>query len=306
MALAVASTSTASGNNAASITVTAPTGITTGDLLLFIVSGHDAVTTPTDFSIGDSYQYTGPVTNASTTVAIYYKIAVLADESATDYTATFDSSDGGGAACMLRVTGWNIGNPVYDSIKNTNRGIASTGETSGTLSVGGTLSRPAGQLLIMTYTVGTTDNSITFTYSNQTVTSSDSNPTWTEVIEDVYFCNSGTDTASKALGVAYAITTDTSDITVASVDYVEGSGNGMGATVACFSLVEPTNASGTAGLLEPTTTLFSGNAQADASGTTALLEPTTSFPAPTSIVSSPSEWTNESDSSTSWTNESQP
>jgi hypothetical protein len=63
---------------------------------------------------------------------------------------------------------------------------------------------------------------------------------------------------------------------------------------------------GTAGLLEPTTTLFTANAQADASGTTTLLEPATSFPAPTALGSSPTVWTNESESSTTWTNEQQP
>lgn len=104
MAITVASSSKmnyASGSTTQ--TITAPTGIQTGDLLICIIAGtsNDAA----------SYSMTGftlvkKSAAGGESIAMFRKTAVLADESAANYTIGIADSEIVGAV-MLRITGWS-------------------------------------------------------------------------------------------------------------------------------------------------------------------------------------------------------
>ena len=92
-----------------SITVTAPTGIETGDLLLLFVGYYETgtsrtITTPTGFAtLHKKEGFEG--------AACYYKTAVLADESASDYTVSFSGTVDHKAVSIHRISG-AAGSPV--------------------------------------------------------------------------------------------------------------------------------------------------------------------------------------------------
>jgi len=231
MALVVESTSNASGNNVSSVSITAPTGINTGDVLL-IVACADAITTPTGFTrILDLN--TGGETRA------FYKIAVLADESAANYTVTF-GSDVGGAATMLRISGWSSGDPLFGSTSNEST-FSDGNEPTSVGQTGLTLKRPSAQLLVYISSVIVEDTTSDFSYSGYSITSSDSNPTWTEVIDTEVFY--GANAAAATLAVAYANSSNTSTITAYSANLAEsGFSTGIGSVdVALLIFAQPTN-----------------------------------------------------------------
>lgn len=278
MALAVASTSSVASNNADNLTLTKPTGVSSGDLLILIATGFGSGTPPT--CTGFTAIVDADVELGSDTLErehgmrILYRIADSSDESASDYTIGKSGSDTLGVACMLRVTGWTTGNPLYDN-------AVTEGSTtlSGTYSSGGsslTVRRPHGQLLIQAHCVCNTDGSTSvFSYDTYSITSSDSNPTWTEVVDLSATVNSGSDVATIHLAVAYAITTDTSDITAYSATLTESTtDNSAGVSSILAVFVEPTSASGTTALHTADPTFFAESAvEVGTVGTHALLTP---------------------------------
>lgn len=301
MALAVASTSTASANNVLTLDIPAPSGIATGDLLLIVASGKERVTgIPSGFTELVSVESTGTVTRGDTSLSLSYKIAVLADESATDYTITFANSDGGGAGVMFRVTGWTSGNPLYAS--HIGQGQYGSSHSNPILiSRSTTISRPDQQLLIMANGIGTDDNTISWGTANYSITSGDANPTWTEVTDVVYSTNNSSNTASKNFAVAYAVTTDTSDITGYSFEMTDGSSDSVEHIQGLFCFVQPRNDTGTAVRTSLGVSEYDPMAQADAIGTTSRLGATTSTaPAASQPDNTSTVWSNTDKPNTTW------
>ncbi len=210
MALAVASTSTASTNNADNVVVTKPTGVAVGDLLLIAVPGLGGATaTCSGFStaINDFADFSGGLQDLSLT--LLYRIADSSDVSASNYTVDPGiSAQDSGAVAMLRVTGWTSGNPLWASAGDGSSQDAASFTINPT---GLSITRPGACLLLMLNLFGSNDSPYsTAIFSGYSVTSGVSNPTWTEVIDTTFQTASGP-TGSFAL--AYANTTDTSNIT---------------------------------------------------------------------------------------------
>ena len=210
MALAVASTSTASTNNANNVVVTKPTGVQVGDLLLIAVPGlGNATATCSGFStaINDFADFSGGLQDLSLT--LLYRIADSSDVSASNYTVdpNLGATDSGVVA-MLRVTGWTSGNPLFASAADSSSQDAASFTINPT---GLSITRPGACLLLMLNLFGANNSPYsTATFSGYSVTSGVANPTWTEVIDTTFQTSSGP-TGSFAL--AYANTTDTSNIT---------------------------------------------------------------------------------------------
>lgn len=296
MALVVESTSFNSGNNLSSLAVTAPSGITTGDLLIHVVHSYQAPSgPPTGFTEIVSYDTIGSLVNRGDShFLVSYKIAAPADESAGSYSVSWGGSlpDDGGAAVMLRVSGWTTGNPLY----NSHTGTGAVGAVS--------LSRPNDQLLIMVMGGGTDDNTITpFNFTNFAITSSDSNPTWTRVCDLAYVAHGDVDPASKPFALAYATSTDTSTITGYSFDFTETTSDPIEMGHMLLNFVDELNESGTSALHSVDPTVNEANAVSGASGTSNLLSQVATFPSPSSVGTSPTQWQNETKPSTTWTNE---
>ena len=202
MALAVETTSTATSTST-SVVVTKPTGVAVGDLLL-IIAPTARLSTVTSSGFTQAYlgEYDAPGSIADVAMFVLYKVADSSDVSASNYTVSYGSVTGSIAA-MIRISGWTSGNPVYQS---TEKGF--TNNTDGTLtSTGLSLSRLSQQIHLMlmaSYDDGDSDYYKDIT--NRSITSSDSNPTWTEVCNIGPITNSVNGLSALTLNVAYATT----------------------------------------------------------------------------------------------------
>ena len=292
MPVAIASTSTAAASASSPTTITKPSGVAVGDLLVIVAGGSQ-----TSFGSGvyasctgftAAIQLAGGVRNGfinpDSNLTYLYRIADASDVSATDYSV----ARGEGGVAMFRITGWTTGNPFIETSEVESK-------ASSTRSIGATedIPRLGQQILIMAQS-NNDGTSAGEGSSGYQITSADANPTWTELIDDH-------DSSSElGLAVAYATSSDTSTITSWSITF---DGDMQGVAGALAIIVAPADDSGTSALLEPNISFFAGNAQANVSGTTSLFQPATLFPAPDGIGSSPTEWTNEGKNSSTWTNE---
>lgn len=214
MAIAVATTSTASISNSSTITVTKPTGVAVGDLLVIVCGGGGGVA-PGEIVSFSCPNFTESIHAANdpgggtseSAVALLYKIADSSDVSATNYTITATNTRGVGAASMFRITGWTSSNPIYQSAEG---GAYQDGSITFNPAV--SFSRVDQQLIIMFgCSLSTSGEQGAFSFASYQITSSDANPTWTEV-QDVAFTESSGN-VNGGFFCAYAITTNTSTIT---------------------------------------------------------------------------------------------
>lgn len=302
MALAVASTSTASTNNANNVVVTKPTGVQVGDLLLIAVPGlGNATATCSGFStaINDFADFSGGLQDLSLT--LLYRIADSSDVSASNYTVdpNLGATDSGVVA-MLRVTGWTSGNPLFASAADSSSQDAASFTINPT---GLSITRPGACLLLMLNLFGANNSPYsTATFSGYSVTSGVANPTWTEVIDTTFQTSSGP-TGSFAL--AYANTTDTSNITEFLVNGATDTG-GTDDTerILLCVLCEPVNSTTDLSHINVAPTIHAPtvtqvNVASDVSHNAIL--PT--IHAPTARATSPTQWQNEDKPTTNWENE---
>lgn len=302
MALVVESTSTASTNNADTITVTKPTGVQAGDLLLIAVPGLDNATAAcTGFSvaINEFANFSGGLQDLSLT--LLYRIADSSDVSASNYTIDPNiSAADSGAVVMMRVTGWTSGNPVFTSQRDT----GSQDAASFTLNPTGlSIKRPSSCLLLMINLFGANNSPYsTATFSGYSVTSGVANPTWTEVFDTTFQTSSGP-TGSFAL--AYANTTSTTDITEFKVDGATDTGGTGDTEIALLCvLCEP---------VSPTTDISHNAVPPTISAPTVtqvIVAPDLSHNAivptihsPTAKATAPTQWSNQPIPTTNWNNE---
>lgn len=299
MALVVESTSTVSANDADNVVITKPSGVAVGDLLLLIANGNNLSTYPT--CTGFTQILTSSADgNVDTNVTMLYRIADASDVSASNYTvAVAGSATSSGAAAMLRVSGWVVGDPLFAS------SASSTVVDSASYSIGQsglTITRPGQQLLIIAGNHISEDHYAD--YSGYSITSSDSNPTWTILSNNVdYTTASGI--YKQTFFVAYAVSTNTSTITAYSADVASSITGGIDSDAYFFAVfVAPTDATGTNALLSVSPTVFD-NAGVDVggNGTNALLEVSPTIHTQNGDATSPSVWSPDTKPSTTWTPE---
>lgn len=228
MAIAFGSSSTSQ-----TATVTAPSSISAGDILVFIVAGQGTPTAPSGFTETNTFSVDGSGVLNNVRVSLSYRIATVSDESETSYAASGSEIIG---AVMYRLTGGNTSSPFFSVQSTSDTGTSSSATASIT---GLSVLRPSDQMHFV-FGFGTSgDNTDDFATSNYIVTSGDANPTWTEVLDDDTNSNTGND-AVWAMS-AYAASTDTSNVTAVSADYVlSGS---WAYILGYFMIVTPTNAS---------------------------------------------------------------
>lgn len=204
MALVVQSTSTVTGDNQDNLTITKPTGVQTGDLLVAITQAGEGATGDISgftLALSDSFDF-GP---QLVSVSVLYRIADASDVSASNYTVTATGSNNLGNAAMMRISGWTSGNPFLFS------SLVTGSEDAASYAVGATvtITRPAPSLMLMVVAQGSDDNAASF--SGYSVTSGEANPTWTEVAD--LSCQTSASAYFHDVGVAYANTSNLSDIT---------------------------------------------------------------------------------------------
>ena len=205
MAIAIASYNSANVNGN-SLTITKPTGLSAGDLLVCMLSGDTntgVINTPSGWTAVTSNSSTYLMTKS------VYKVADSTDAAAANFTFT-RTQNSYLLGTLMRITGFDSGSIIGTSNSN----IGGSGGSSFSITTV-TPSKANSLLIIGASNVTATDPSTITGYSIAT-----SNPTWTEISDNK--------TSSQVFGVAYATrpeTTATGDITVSfssSGDYARG------------------------------------------------------------------------------------
>lgn len=270
--------SLAQDNDTASLVVTAPTGIQTGDLLVAIMGWYDEGSFKSN-GIPSGFTSIGNTGDGFEGLAAGWKVAVLADESAGSYTFPMEANTTHRAGTIMRITGVAPGSEVQASQlqKNTaSLGTVFTEAVSVTPFVNETLA------IVAFFGV---DNSISYV---TTTASYDSLPvnTWSERV-DVGTRNGGSD--GVTLGVASANLASTSQVTEieavfsASMDRYQAS---------CIYLINaPQSATASNALLQSTPVTFSPLTGSTQSPTNDYMDISPDFPTQSGEATVPSVWT---------------
>ena len=253
MAFAVESYSTGTSTNFSSVTVTKPSGVQVGDLLLAVVNNSfpNSVTCSGFATAYDGYYDADPgITDVR--LRVLYKIADASDVSASTY--TFVGSSFIGIATMMRISGWGIGNPIYTSADSWFSTPSSARQTETV--TGLALDRLSSQLAIIV--AGGADSDEGESYSNfgsPTMVSGVSNPTWTEVVNLYQRASNGL--TGVSLYIAFANTSNTSNVTGYSFEYdYDGNDDEVGGLGALLLLNQPVDATGNSSFLAVDPVLF--------------------------------------------------
>lgn len=293
MALAVASTSTVTTTTASSVVVTKPSGVEVGDLLVIFASTHSASTFPTcsgfTSQVADGH---GSSLNPQISTAILWRIADASDVSASNYTVS------GAIATMFRITGWTSGNPIF---YNDTALIAGFGSSTTVVTRSITGKRPTPSLMAIVAALGSRISDQNPSWSAYSVTSGESNPSWTEV-QDEEFRQAGESFGGQA--VAYANTSNLSDVTEWSVTFSGPNGATLRGTAFFIIIAEPQNVTADLGRTTATPSVRSVTAsQVNVSTDLGRTDITPTIHGIDTKATAPQRWTNETKSSTTWTNE---
>lgn len=291
MALAVASTSTNQANNNSQVVVTKPSGVATGDLLLIIASKYNepAITCSGFVEAFNVQRGVGGMTDFYLT--LLWRIADASDVSATNYPVQMAADDDGGNACMFRITGWSSGTPSF-LFSDTDSAVYTDGTTPATLGMSGIeIPRPSDGILIQAHTLNTDDITPDFSFATYTATSTDSNPTWTEVRDTGARVNGAVTEGWNHLAVAYAPFTDNSFVTAYSAALTEITTDDFGWGSFIVAICEPVSQTGNNSLLNVSPTFLSNTAIVDGNGTNTTLAVSPTISAQSGEATVPSVWT---------------
>ena len=281
MAIAVQSTANTTWTNAASLTITKPTGLAEGDLLVAcLIAESEDWTVPsgwTEYVDLDNNWY----------LSLMYKVADSSDVAASNFTFTPASSDDVCGA-LLRVDGYAPTALFSDAETEVDANSATQYNWGVTIDP-----ITDGELIIVIGAASQTNgaNSVSSPAINGT------NPTWTEVL-DTYFDEGGGDGANGY--VAYAIQTTQAQITsfTATLAAAQASTDGYGIIA---TLSPQTNA--TVNLTPLQTTSAHPNISGGATHDLTLLTTTTAMPNVTTSTQT-KRWTGEDKSTRpTWTGE---
>lgn len=286
MAIVVESTASNSTTSSTNLTITAPTGITEGDLLVASVGAYNATySTPSGWTSLNSSFVSASLTQ------VFYKVAVTADETATDYTFVSSNSQFN-AGSIMRVSGAHAVTPFEYNDSDAN---SSNTSTSVTFSTSNTPSDNSLLGISFFGRDGVSDGAPTT--SNYSVTGLSA--TWNEVHDASVNIGSNADPVSAAAYAiistgaaitAYSLTTSIRKDAVVGVFYVITARVDANAANTFFSTdAETFTQTATADTITPEQSLF--------------LEATATVNESTGSATSPTQWTNEAKPTTTWTNE---
>jgi len=289
MALPVVESTSSNSSTTSSVVITAPTGIQVGDLLLgsftsFVGNQAQVAATPAGFTLIES----GSTRNTRATILTFFKVAVSADTTETNYTYTStDATNMYGS--LMRISGAAVGNEITVSQIDTLISNVST-----TINHTGTTTPPSGESLVV-IVAGGNDFSINSVVTTSTYSSTPT-VTWTERM-DAGSRNGLSDGASHA--VATAPYTGTSEFTAYGYQT-----SGVFSDVVSILLVvsSPGNATGTNALLQVSPTQFSQAGTAGTTGTNTLLDVSPTMFEQSGNGQRGTPWTNPNKPATNWNN----
>lgn len=277
MAVAIESSASTSETSTASLTITKPSGLAEGDHLVALIFERSGGTpqTPSGWTSKNT-PYCEP--NSNLTCRIVTKLADGTDVAASNF--SFPSSDDTSRnmrGLLLRVSGLSTDLQFASSYSR----VSNSGIPTYSLS---TTPFSAGSLTLAIIT-----NNYVATLSDVIVSPDD--PTWTEYLDnDTVTIYGAVRAASTEITSMEPTGTFSNMSLVDTVGYV--------ATIAAS-----VDASGGNSLLSSSTTVFTQNGVSNASGDSTFLSTTTTVNSQSGTTTSPTQWTNESNPSTTWTNE---
>ena len=269
----------------ASLTITKPTGLSVGDLLVAYItsiSTSHSPQTPTNWSA----QYAQQMINGNNNfyASCFTKVADSADVAASNFTFTTSVAVGGIGGTLLRVSGVAPGNEI--------EGISVSNDTDGNTTASFSTSstpRMADSLLLAAFAKYDDGGSASGYASTPT-------KTWTEIV-DIGFTVGGYD-AQYCIASATAGSTDT--ITNFQTTL---SSNTVGVTGSLLRINAVVNATGTNALFSISPLISTQNGTAGAIGTNALFSISPNISTQSGSATAPTQWISESKPSTTWTSE---
>lgn len=286
MAYAVAS-SASSGFGSSPQTISKPTGLAEGDLMVALIGAVSGVpSTPSGWT-----KATGQ-SNSPIETAIYYKIATSGDAAASNFTFTSSAGVLGGA--LLRVTGNpDTSGEAFDVAGSAKRDALIASQPSFSIS----LSPDRDGSLIVAIGMTDSNGAPSSPYiSGYTIDAGD--PTWTE-----YF-DAFTSEQTSICGVAAGVQSTATAFTSFQYTLDDGGGGGASEHAASVAVFTPQiDATGTFTPVSKSAAFPAPTGGADTLATHSHLSVTPTKNAPTGSATSPTQWTNETEASTTWTNE---
>ena len=278
-------TVTTSSANAASLTITKPTGLAVGDLLVAFITAIAGGAFPIDTPAG--WTMTLYDSNSSTRkFGVFTKVADSSDVAAANFTFTTSGGASAMVGVLVRCSGVASGSEITASE------FDETFTTSSPSFTGASTPATTDSLVLMAMTGW--DNGGLITVSGYASTPS---KTWTELAD----LNINQGTIDPFLAVASAQSGSLTQITAYSATLSATPDTCDGALII---IRPPTNATGTNALFSIAPAFFDENGRADTRGTNTLLEVSPTINTQNGRATSPTQWQNEDKPSTAWINDS--
>ena len=278
-------------SSSGTVTVTKPTGVEVGDLLIACHSFYETGSSESIITLSGWTQIASSY-NSFIQIASYYKIADAGDVSASDYTWSSTGGADNWSVGMLRISGV----APTDTIQASESDLIADGSATMTATTALT-PFTANSLIIFYAGIGDTTISGTASFSGYTTTPS---LTWTEQVDEGH-----SNASSDGTIIAIATATNDSDFTEITSRSVTFSENAWRTGATGMIIVNTANSFyGSTALLATTPTEFSNSPVGDTNTTSSLLEVDTTEQSQSAKGTAPTQWTNESAPITTWTNES--
>lgn len=296
MAIVVESVSAvASAAATTNLTITKPTGVAVGDLLVSVLYGVDANASINSGTWSLLSGWTNAITNnldftggaSGVSCSIQYKLAGSSDVSASNYTFSHTNAETL-RGYIVRASGANQSNPLgaTDSELNT---TANSSTFTGNISA---YTPPENGALVIMQVASRDSSDFSASFSGYTVP----NTSFTEAFE----LSVGDGSPIISHGSAYGVQTTAAEITTytATISRVHERHAGQ---LAIF--LPPVNATGTNTLATATSTTFTQAGTCDTIGSNNLATATSQAFTQGGKGTTPTQWTNEPATTTTWTNE---
>lgn len=271
---------------ATSVTITKPTGLAVGDLMLGYITctagSTFTLTTPSGWAVVQNGDGTGA---GARKFAVYSRVATSGDVAASNFTFDNNGVTAAFVGVLVRCSGVAAGSEITTSEVDF---VTSTSSPSFTGS-----STPASGDSLVLMSISGWDTSGQPTVSGYASTPS---RTWTE-IADVSVDNGSID---PFCAVASAPSNSTSQITAYSATLSQSKSTVLGTIII---VRPPANATGTSALITTSQTNFTHAGSANATGTTVFVSEATTVNTQTGRGDRPTQWQNSPKPSTNWQND---
>lgn len=289
----IQSSNTATSTASATLTITKPTGLAVGDLMIAIVHSSASGTvrthnTPSGWTV---IQKDGA--SSGHRPAAYYKIADSGDTAASNFSFTLSGTTTAMSGVLARVTGHVAASPITLSE------LDNTASPTGTVRTYTAALTPVSSQSLAVFSIGNyTSNMIDSPTTVGTYTLAPS-VSLTE-LADVGVKDGLYD--GHALGIAYGQYTGTTVITSRGATLSETLTQDSGSII--FLINGSYDQTGTNNLVSVSPAIFANaGARADTNGTSSLVSVSPNLPTQSGRTTAPTQWSNEAKPTTTWNNE---